>query len=156
MSKKILDVCCGGRMMYWSKNDIDTIYADIRNENYILDGRKVNINPDIIMDFRKLEFADNSFKLVVFDPPHLTQLGANSHMALKYGKLLPTWETDLKAGFDECIRVLEPFGILIFKWNENQIPVKKIIEIFNYPPLLGQRNGKKKFTHWIIYMKRNY
>lgn len=25
---------------------------------------------------------------------------------------------DLKAGFDECMRVLEPDGLFVFKWNE--------------------------------------
>lgn len=114
--KKILDACCGGRMMWFDKADPDAIYMDIREEEFIAcDGRRVRVHPDLIADFRNMPFEDESFKLVVFDPPQFNRLGANSYTAQKYGRLFPSWETDLKRGFDECMRVLEPFGILIFK-----------------------------------------
>ena len=153
--KIILDACCGGRMMWFNKTNPDVVYMDIRREEFIAcDGRNVKINPDLIADFRSMPFDDESFKLVVFDPPHLKKLGGNSYTAQKYGKLLPSWETDLKAGFDECMRTLEPFGILIFKWSEVQIPVSRLLEIFEQQPLFGHRSGKASKTHWMCFMKR--
>lgn len=56
--------------------------------------------------------------------------------------------------FDECMRVLEPFGILIFKWNESQIPVSRLLEIFGQEPLFGHRSGKASKTHWMCFMKK--
>jgi len=87
----------------------------------LCDGRKINVDPDIIADFRKLPFPDKSFKLIVFDPPHLKRLGQNSWMAKKYGVLdKDTWKEDLRKGFSECWRVLAIHGSLIFKWSTEQ------------------------------------
>lgn len=152
--KKILDACCGPRMFWFNKNQPDTIFMDIREEEFVAcDGRKIKVDPDQLGDFRKMSFKDKCFKLVVFDPPHLNQAGSNSYMAQKYGKLLPTWETDLKQGFDECMRVLETNGVLIFKWNETQIPVSRLISIFGIEPLFGHKSGKASKTHWLVFMK---
>jgi len=51
------------------------------------------------MDFRKIPYVDNFFKLIVFDPPHMNSLGKNSWMAKKYGVLGETWRDDLRKGF---------------------------------------------------------
>lgn len=106
------------------------------------------------MDFTSMPFPDNTFSLVVFDPPHLKSLGKNSWMAKKYGVLLPTWELDIKAGFDECMRVLKPSGVLIFKWNENQIKINKIIQVIGTQPLFGHPSGKTGQTIWMTFMKK--
>ena len=152
--KKILDACCGSKMFWFDKNHPNALYADIRTESHVLcDGRTLNISPDIEVDFRDMPFPDNSFKLVVFDPPHLNKLGANSWMAKKYGRLLPTWETDIQAGFEECMRVLEPYGVLIFKWNEHQIPLSKILPLFSQKPLFGHTTRKNGETVWMVFMK---
>lgn len=37
--------------------------------------QKLEIHPDKLMDARQLEFPDNSFYLVVLDPPHLINCG---------------------------------------------------------------------------------
>ena len=114
--KKILDVCCGGRMFWFNKQNILADYMDIRKENHILcDGREVIVSPEIIGDFRKIPFQDGTYKVVVFDPPHMRTLGENSWMAKKYGKLSENWEDDIKKGFSECFRVLADDGKLIFK-----------------------------------------
>ena len=128
--KQILDVCCGSRMFWFDKKNPLVLFNDIRNENHILcDGRKLDINPDTTMDFRKLDLKNNTFKLVVFDPPHLKKLGKNSWMAKKYGVLSETWQEDIKKGFSECFRVLKKDGILIFKWNERDIKNWRYIKI---------------------------
>ena len=87
-NKTVLDVCCGSKMFWFNKNREDVIYMDIRREETTLcDGRKLEIQPDILGDFRDIPFEDNSFHLVIFDPPHLVRLGESSWMAKKYGKL---------------------------------------------------------------------
>ena len=154
--KKILDATCGSRMMWFDKNNEHTIYADKRNENHILcDGRALEISPDVEMDFTNMPFESNTFSLVVFDPPHLKKLGTNSWLAKKYGKLFPGWEMEIKAGFDECMRVLKPDGTLIFKWNENQIKINHIIEIIGVKPLFGHPSGKLGQTIWMSFIKIN-
>lgn len=153
--KLILDACCGSRMFWFDKTNKDVLFADIRTESHILcDGRPLHIKPDIEMDFREMPFADNTFKMVVFDPPHMIKLGASSWMAKKYGVLLNTWEEDIKKGFDECMRVLMPFGTLIFKWNESQIKVSDVLKLTDYKPLLGHTTGRQAKTIWICFMKQ--
>lgn len=98
-----------------------------------------------------IPFEDGSFRMVVFDPPHLIRAGEKSWLAQKYGKLdKETWRDDLKQGFNECFRVLEPGGFLIFKWNEDQVKVTEVSKLFPVQPLFGQRGGK---THWLVFMK---
>lgn len=153
--KLILDACCGSRMFWFDKTNPDVLYADIRTEEHTLcDGRNLSIKPDIEIDFTNMPFDDETFKMVVFDPPHLNKLGKNSWMAKKYGVLSSTWEQDIKKGFDGCIRVLQPFGVLIFKWNENQIKVKKILEVIKTEPLFGHTTGRHQSTHWISFIKK--
>jgi len=151
MMQTVIDVCCGSKMFWFNKNNPDAVFMDIREfEDTLCDGRKLIIKPDVVGDFRDIPFPDNTFKLAVFDPPHLVKLGENSWMAKKYGKLQDGWQDDIKQGFQECIRVLEPYGILIFKWNEEQIKVKDILLAIDYKPLFGDRRAK---TLWMVFMK---
>ena len=59
-------------------------------------------------------------------------------------------KTTLCDGFDECMRVLEPDGVLVFKWNEDQIKLNDVLKEFVKKPLLGDQRGK---TRWILFMK---
>ena len=155
MSKyKILDMACGSKMFWFDKNNENTFFADIRKETHILcDGRKLEIKPNVVMDFCDLAIKDNIFKLVVFDPPHLSKLGKNSWMAKKYGVLSNSWQDDLKKGFNEAIRVLKDKGILIFKWSEKDILVSEVLKIFGKKPLFGHTTGRSGHTKWICFMK---
>lgn len=154
VGKSILDACCGSKMFWFDKSNPAVLFADIRNESHILcDGRELNIKPDIQMDFRNMPFDDNTFKMVVFDPPHIDNLGNESWMAKKYGQLFPTWETDIKEGFDECMRVLEPNGVLIFKWNEIRIKLSQLLKVIKVEPLFGHTSGKHGRTIWLSFMK---
>ena len=70
--KKILDVACGSKMFYFDKNDERVDFCDIRDmETTLCDGRKFEVHPDYKCDFTDLPFQDESYSLVVFDPPHL-------------------------------------------------------------------------------------
>lgn len=152
--KLILDATCGSKMMWFDKENPLALFADQRKESHILcDGRALEINPDVQINFTDMPFPDKSFKLVVFDPPHLKQLGEKSWMAKKYGKLLPTWEDDIKQGFDECMRVLDDYGVLIFKWNEIQITLNQVLEVIQKKPLFGHTSGKHGRTKWMTFMK---
>lgn len=151
----ILDMCCGSRMFWFDKQDERAVFIDIRTEEHTLcDGRHLVINPDVIGDFRALPFTDATFPVVVFDPPHLNRVGPNGWQGKKYGKLnRDTWRDDLRAGFREAFRVLRPHGVLIFKWNETQIPVSQVIALTDVKPVIWQRTGKADKTHWIIFVK---
>lgn len=86
--KKILDACCGSRMFWFDKQNPDVIYTDNREvETTLCDGRQLLIKPDMDMDFRNMPYPDNSFKIVVFDPPHLIHAGTVSWLMQKYGVL---------------------------------------------------------------------
>lgn len=154
--KKILDACCGSRMFWYDKANPMVDFCDIRQTEKITccDGRVIEISPDIVADFRKLPFEDNSYYLVVFDPPHLKHAGEKSYMAQKYGVLNnKSWKEDIKRGFDECMRVLSINGTLIFKWNETQIKTTEIINIIGQQPLFGHKSGRLSKTQWLCFMK---
>ena len=149
--KYILDVCCGSKMFWFDRDNKNTIYMDCRDISETLcDGRKLEIHPDVIGDFRNIPFDDNTFSLVVFDPPHLKNVGETSWMAKKYGKLSDEWPKDLKQGFKECMRVLRPQGVLIFKWNEEQVTLPMVKWLLPNEPIFGQRRGK---TVWLVFFK---
>ena len=122
--------------------------------------RKLEISPDVKLDFTNLPFANDSFAVVVFDPPHLVRAGSKSWLAKKYGVLGNDWKSDLEKGFAECFRVLKPDGLLVFKWNENQIMVKEILTLTDQKPLFGHVSMKHKKnqtkTHWIVFLKENH
>lgn len=153
--KLIFDPCCGSRMFWFDKNDKRAVFSDIRSETHVLcDGRTLNVNPDQQIDFRNLPFANDTFYLVVFDPPHLMNVGKQSWMAAKYGHLdRNTWRQDLKAGFNEVFRVLKPYGTVVFKWAEKDIPVREILKLSPYKPVVGHKSGKAMGTHWICFIK---
>jgi SAM-dependent methyltransferase len=110
--------------------------------------------PDEIGDFRNMPYPDNSFNLVVFDPPHLKTLGEKSWMRKKYGCLdKQNWKQDLALGFNECWRCLRPGGTLIFKWNETEIKIKEVLSCFFVSPLFGQTTTINLKTHWMVFYK---
>ncbi len=148
-------------MMWFDPSDQRCLFGDRRNETLIVtdrthreDGtRAVHVHPDALLDFRTLPFADNSFPLVVFDPPHLVRAGRHSWLAAKYGRLGADWRDDLRAGFAECFRVLRLEGVLIFKWSEVQVATRDVLALTPHKPLFGHPTGKRAGTHWITFIK---
>lgn len=150
-------------MWWWDKDHPLAVYMDIRRAERgavgALSGRPEwnpswECQPDLVGDFRSMPFADNSYNLVVFDPPHVIREkqppeGING---LKYGALVAeTWRDDLRLGFEECWRVLRPGGTLVFKWAGD---ISKVREFFPATPIVGTRaaRGESK-TYWIIFYK---
>lgn len=157
---RVLDACCGSKMFWFDRDNPDVVFLDNRRESHTLrdksstgGSRSLVINPDVVADFTALPFADESFSLVVFDPPHFTRNGSGGWMAKKYGKLEGDWREMLKAGFAECFRVLKTDGTLVFKWNENEVPVSQILALTPERPLFGNRCGKNSESHWIVFLK---
>lgn len=151
MKTKILDACCGSKMFWFDKENQEVTFMDNRElDTTLSDGRKLIVTPDILADFRNMPFEDNSFYLVVFDPPHLKTGGDKSWLVQKYGRLNKNWPEDLKQGFNECMRVLKPNGTLVFKWNEEQIKLSEVLKCFSQQPLFGNKRAK---THWLVFMK---
>ncbi len=155
IEKQVLDVCCGGKMMWFDKKNPIALFVDKRKTETekLKDGSNFQVNPDIVMDFRNLDLPDESFNLVVFDPPHIVNGSEKSVIVKKYGYLDNTWRDDISKGFKECFRVLKSGGVLIFKWNEVHIPIQEILELTEIKPLFGHRSGKTMRTHWICFMK---
>lgn len=88
--KRILDACCGSRMCWFDKNNPEALFMDIRQETTTLcDGRTLEVRPDVVGDFRKMPFDNESFHIVLFDPPHLKNLGKSSWMAKKIRSSVP-------------------------------------------------------------------
>lgn len=153
---RVLDPCCGSRMMWFDRQHPDVVFGDKRTEQHVLcDGRTLRIEPDMTLDFTDLPFDDGTFRLIAFDPPHLHTAGPKSWMAAKYGKLTGDWREDLRKGFAECFRVLHPDGVLVFKWNETQVKVGEVLALTPMQPLFGHPTGRKGLTHWLVFMKPN-
>ena len=80
MEKKILDVTCGSRSIWFNKHHPAAVYCDKREESMEMAfGRAhtcihtLDISPDVLCDFTDLPFHDSSFQLVVFAPPHFAR-----------------------------------------------------------------------------------
>lgn len=158
MNKLILDAGCGGKHIWLDKNNKATVYIDIRKKDrgYIPARPNWECQPDIIADTRKLPFKDNTFKLIVWDPPHIKRNYDNHYFGKKYGILSPiTWPSDLKNSFNELWRVLNNHGILTLKFSNSDIPFKKVLRQFHVQPLFGtttSRNDRIE-TRWFTFMK---
>lgn len=144
-------------MFWFNKQHPAAIYMDNREmlATRFSNRATLEVKPDIVGDFTDMPFDDNRFALVVFDPPHLLRAGQQSYMAKKYGVLdKQTWQADIKAGLAECLRVLRPQGVLVFKWNETHIPLSEVLKLVPVQPLFGNRaSGKNLKTHWLVFMK---
>lgn len=159
MDKLILDATCGSRSIWFNKRHPAAVYCDKRRVSWDIPFGKngsvhaCHIEPDIVCDFTALPFPDESFALVVFDPPHLTTVKDTAWLAKKYGKLGEDWPQMLHDGFTECMRVLRPEGVLIFKWSEYNIPAADVWQAIGQKPLFGHHSGKKSGTFWGAFVK---
>ena len=168
--KFILDACCGPKMMWYNKQHPNCIYQDIRDEDkgFVDNRQNREIKPDIVGDFRNMKhFRDKLFKLIVWDPPHIIQKFSNKcRMINTYGNLEPeSWQDDLKRGFKECWRVLDDYGVLIFKWSECDrwgqkkfsAKIREVLEMFPIEPLFAQKvkwtKDNQFATYWATFMK---
>lgn len=151
----VLDPCCGGRMFYFDKNHENILYLDKRSETVKMKDRgkirTLQLKPDYLSDFTNLNFLDNTFSFVVFDPPHYINIGENSWLAKKYGKLdKATWQETLNKGLSECLRVVKPGCVVAMKWSEGDIKTVDLLRILPQQPAFGDKSGK---TRWLFFVK---
>jgi SAM-dependent methyltransferase len=164
--EEVLDATCGGRSIWLPghKDDDATLYIDKRDEPpgfHGQDGRTYGIDPDEQEDFRDLPYDDRDFNLVVFDPPHVLREDGmaqlSGHVIKKYGALrAETWQADLKAGFEELWRVLAPGGVLVFKFADNDVDFRDVLELAPVDPLFGTTTKKNSTVEnrWFVFYKR--
>ena len=156
----ILDACCGPRSMWFDGKDRRALFMDKRQEIHWLrhsekrpNPRKIVVAPDVVADFTAMPFPDESFYLVVFDPPHIksSRAGKEGRFRKLYGVLPNDWQGLLRAGFRECFRVLRPHGLLVFKWSEHCYPLSEVMKLVPEKPLFGHRTIRT--THWYVWIK---
>lgn len=147
-------------MFWFDKQNPDVLFIDKRSETVEAKDigsksgiRTIEVNPDLVADFTEMPFDNESFYMVVFDPPHLKTLGQNSWMAKKYGRLAVDWQFMIQKGFNECMRVLKTNGTLIFKWNESEIMASEVLKLIPYKPLFGHTTGRQSKTIWMAFIK---
>lgn len=144
-------------MFWWNKANPAVLFLDERRKpkGFMKTRPSFEVNPDLVADFRDLAFEDGAFKMVVFDPPHtIREKKEGGIIAERYGRLTKeNWSDDLRMGFSECWRMLEPFGVLIFKWAETDKKLKDLIPLFPAEPLFGSRVGARGKTIWLCFMK---
>lgn len=70
---RVLDPASGSRMMWFDRGHPDVVFGDRRRETLTVtdrshgraDGtRTLTVDPDLLMDFRALPFAEGTFRLV--------------------------------------------------------------------------------------------
>jgi len=143
--------------MWFDRSDDRALFIDIRNEivefSEVSGNTPLAIHPDQVCDFTDMPFPDETFSLVVFDPPHVKRDEPKGDVTKQYGCLKGDWQEMLRKGFSECFRVLKPNRVLIFKWSSIQFPLKDILKLTNEKPLFGHPSGKKMNTHWVCFLK---
>ena len=73
-------------MFYFDKEDERVLFQDVRKvEKTLCYGRHFEVKPDIQADFTNMPYPDESFAMVVFDPPHLLRNVSKSTFADIYG-----------------------------------------------------------------------
>jgi len=144
-------------MFWFDPKDPRGLFIDKRRETHVRDARDnrapIVIDPDILADFTRLPFQDESFHLVVFDPPHMHKhrSGLAGYFPKIYGTLADNWPDVMRQGFEECFRVLKPHGTLVFKWADSSVRVAAVLMNTPHKPLFGSRRGRH--THWYVFMK---
>jgi len=173
VEEDVLDATCGGRSMWLPENKErdDTLYIDSREEakgfvdEALPESLRPNnpgyeVAPDDVEDYRNLPYLDESFSLIVFDPPHIIRPDGmetlTGIMTKKYGSLhAETWQDDLRQGFEELFRVLRPDGTLIFKFADMDTDYETVIALAPEKPLFGTTTKQKKnhSTRWFVFRK---
>lgn len=150
---RVLDATCGPRSMHFDKAHPGVIYSDARVVDLVKSqNQRVLVAPDVVADFTDLPFPDESFDLVVFDPPHASVL-ETSDIGMQYGTLWGVdWRVLIPGGLRECWRVLAPGGTLVFKWGESKVAIRDVLDLVpEIPPLIGHKTSKTAV--WVLFHK---
>lgn len=134
----ILDVTMGHRGMQKEVAKQFRIFGTIISID-IRSAMGNGMKPDIVADSCKLPFYDDSFDIVLFDPPfsfrNSKSCGSKEYVRfyITYGLNLYTSRTELqnyiKNTFYEIARVVKPNGTCLLKWSESRIPLNFPLEL---------------------------
>jgi|SRR5271166_2940858 len=145
---KILDLTAGNRAIWFNKKHPDALYIDIRE----------SVKPDLIANSKKLPLEEAKYYLVVFDPPHMN-CGPNSNMSKVYGYHTTKEIYSLIEGAGkEAHRLTMPCAFMALKWNDHDIPLKKVFELMpDWEPLFGHitKDGPGSKTYWAMLRRIN-
>ena len=170
----ILDATAGNRTMYETKNVDCIVYIDIQ--------KKLARKPTIFADCTRTPFKPKTFHTIFFDPPHrwgcepgdfftfpdlkpkrLRMMGMKGN--IYYGPEIYKNKMELIAFIykaqKEFLRILKDDGLLWLKWNEQYIPLPRILAIFkNWHILMilrvndpTQTMGTHQ-TYWVCMCKK--
>jgi len=148
---RILDATAGYRGIWFDKNEEHTIYIDIKPE----------VNPDYVMDCTKTNFPDQFFDLIVFDPPQVSAKSKKGEMMKRYNCGLGASEIRelIRKASKEFYRILKDTGFLIFKWNDHDQKLSKILPLLeDFKPLFGHkvsiRTKHSSSTYYVVLIKK--
>lgn len=163
---KILDATAGYKGIWYQKNHPFVTFMDIRSGSFntktinmpFKSSRKFKIEPDVVSEWKDAPFPDNSFDMIIFDPPHLIWKHNKkpSSMDKAYGYFtIDTWRNEMKQGIDKLFKILKPEGIFILKWCEVGASIDDVLKLFPYKPLFGSNTKSKGHTanYWIVFLK---
>lgn len=161
---KILDATAGSRGIWVQKNHPYVTFMDKRKGKFVSyqspkDKRTFVVNPDVVATWDNMPFEDESFDMVVFDPPHIIKKQKTpSRLEIQYSYLdKDNWQQILKDAFVNLFRVLKQDGTLILKWCESNKPIEDILKLSPYQPLFANKtinhNPKSKDSYMVIFLK---
>jgi len=161
---KILDATAGSRGIWVQKNHPYVTFMDKRKGKFVSyqspkDKRTYEVNPDVVASWDNMPFKDETFDMVVFDPPHIIKKQKTpSRLEIQYSYLdKDIWRKTLKDAFINLFRVLKQDGIFILKWCESNKPIEDIIALSPYPPLFANKtinhNPKTKDSYMVVFLK---
>lgn len=107
---RALEPCCGHRREWAREKPRETTFGDI----------KIEVNPQLVMDFCALPFRDGLFDVVFFDPPHLIRREKWNQLSDRYlhfghWESRAAWEHALDAVNEEFHRVTRGAATLYVK-----------------------------------------
>jgi len=169
----ILDATAGNRTMWKDGHIEDTIYIDME--------RKLEVKPTIFADNTNTPFFDKQFDTIFYDPPHaygakgwFHSLPDKAQFRFKYPneKGIPRYYggDKYKSGQElivhiykaqkEFHRILKSDGLLWLKWNETDMSLRRILQLFELWHILlvlpikspQQTHGQKQ-TYWVCLAK---
>ena len=153
--REVLDACCGGKHWWFDKSDIRIMALDIRSEPKGTISLQPNwsVEPDVIGSYCDMPFDDETFYLVLWDIPHKLRYDKGL-ITKKYGFLGENWANETQQGFNECWRVLKQGGTLVFKWNDLDVKVSTMLNLFHTRPIAGTITKKGvNNTYFIVFHK---
>ena len=155
---RILDSTASNRSMWYQKDNPYTVFMDQRYEKANFAGEIINVSPNVIARWQNLPFKNDSFDMVIFDPPHIFRNeGAKpGGMSKKYGVFYRNnWREIVRIGATELFRVLKQHGTFILKWSEIDMNIEEIYNLLPYKPMFGTRTGLNNNTIWVCFIKYN-